>query len=85
MCIRDRLRDAEKNGRVRSVTNVVIMGSGEPLDNYENTVKFIRLISSPGGANISQRNISLSTCGLVEKIEALSKEGLGVTLSLIHI
>lgn len=64
------------------VSNVVIMGSGEPLDNYENVVRFMRLLSSPEGLNISQRNITLSTCGLVPEIQRLAGEGLAVTLAL---
>jgi len=58
------------------------MGSGEPLDNYENVVKFLRLVNDPGGLNISLRNISLSTCGLVRKMYDFAKENLPVTLSL---
>lgn len=68
--------------RARSVTNIVLMGSGEPLLNYENVVKFLRLVSMPGGMNISPRNISLSTCGLVPKIYLLIKEAPHVTLSI---
>ena len=64
------------------VANVVVMGSGEPLDNYENVVRFIRLLSAPEGLNISQRNITLSTCGLVPEIRRLAEEGLSVTLAL---
>ena len=75
--------DSEKaEGKQRSVTNIVLMGSGEPLDNYDNTVRFLRLVSDPNGINISQRNISLSTCGLVDKINSLSEDGLHVTLSI---
>ncbi|MBR2860784.1 MAG: 23S rRNA (adenine(2503)-C(2))-methyltransferase RlmN [Clostridia bacterium] len=66
----------------RAVTNIVLMGSGEPLDNYDNTLKFLRLVSCPEGINISMRNISLSTCGIVPKIKELAKEKLGITLSL---
>lgn len=66
----------------RYITNIVLMGSGEPLDNFENTVKFIRLISDKDGINISQRNISVSTCGIVPKIYELAKLKLGITLSL---
>ncbi|MCI8948778.1 MAG: 23S rRNA (adenine(2503)-C(2))-methyltransferase RlmN [Lachnospiraceae bacterium] len=64
------------------VSNVVVMGSGEPLDNYDNLVRFIRLLSGEGGLHISQRNITVSTCGIVPGIKRLSKEGLGVTLAL---
>jgi len=66
----------------RKITNVVLMGSGEPLDNYDNVVKFIKLISSNEGINISQRNISLSTCGIAPKIKALADEDLGITLTI---
>ena len=66
----------------RKITNVVLMGSGEPLDNYENVVKFFRLVSSPNGINISLRNISLSTCGLVPKIKQLADENLQITLTI---
>lgn len=69
-------------GHERSVTNVVLMGSGEPLDNYDNTLAFLRLVSVPGGMNISPRNISLSTCGLVDKMEKLAAEAPHVTLSV---
>ena len=64
------------------VSNVVIMGSGEPMDNYENLVRFIRLLSAPEGLNISQRNITVSTCGLVPQIYRLAEEGLQITLAL---
>ncbi len=71
-----------EEGHVRSVTNVVLMGSGEPLDNYGSTVAFLKLVSSPDGMNISPRNISLSTCGLVEKMERLAQDAPHVTLSV---
>lgn len=64
------------------VSHVVVMGSGEPLDNYDNLVKFIRLICHEKGQNISQRNITVSTCGIVPGIERLTGEGLPVTLAL---
>ena len=66
----------------RRVHNIVLMGSGEPLDNYDNVMKFLRLVNDPEGLNISLRNISLSTCGLVPKMYDLAREGLPVTLSL---
>lgn len=69
-------------GNDRKITNIVLMGSGEPLDNYDNVVKFIRLISTSGTINISQRNISLSTCGIAPKIRKLADEGLGITLTI---
>ena len=66
----------------RRVHNIVLMGSGEPLDNYDNVVKFLRLVNDPKGLNISLRNISLSTCGLVRRMYDFAGEGLPVTLSL---
>ena len=75
--------DAEKeDGKKRCVTNIVLMGSGEPLDNYDNTVRFLHTVSAPNGINISQRNISVSTCGLVDKIKCLPDDGIHVTLSV---
>ncbi len=71
-----------KSDDTRGVTNIVLMGSGEPLDNYDNVLKFLKLVSSEKGLNISMRNISLSTCGIVPKINELAKEKLGITLSL---
>lgn len=64
------------------VSNIVIMGSGEPMDNYDNVVRFIRMISDPNGLNISQRNITVSTCGLVPGIRRLTEEDLQITLAL---
>ncbi len=64
------------------ISNVVMMGIGEPLDNYDNTIKFLKLVSSDDGLNIGLRHISVSTCGLVDKIEKLSMENLPVTLSI---
>ncbi|HEY8444364.1 MAG TPA: 23S rRNA (adenine(2503)-C(2))-methyltransferase RlmN [Clostridia bacterium] len=66
----------------RKITNIVLMGSGEPLDNYQNVAKFIELVSSPDGINISQRNISLSTCGLCDKIKQLAEDGYKITLTI---
>jgi 23S rRNA (adenine2503-C2)-methyltransferase len=66
----------------RRIHNVVLMGSGEPLDNYENTVKFLRLATDEGGLNLSARSISLSTCGLVPAMRRLAQEGIPVTLSV---
>lgn len=66
----------------RQVTNVVLMGSGEPLDNYANVVKFIRDMAAEGGINISPRNVSLSTCGLVPQMYELAEEGLPVNLTV---
>ena len=64
------------------VHNIVLMGSGEPLDNYENVVRFLSLVSHEEGLNIGLRHISLSTCGLAPKIRQFAQEGLPVTLSL---
>ena len=64
------------------ISNVVMMGIGEPLDNYDNTIKFLKLVSADEGLNIGLRHISVSTCGLVDKIDALSNEGLPITLSI---
>ena len=66
----------------RKITNVVLMGSGEPLDNYDNVIKFIHLVTASKGLNISERNISLSTCGLVDKIYDLADENLNITLTI---
>jgi 23S rRNA (adenine2503-C2)-methyltransferase len=66
----------------RAITNVVLMGSGEPLDNYDNTIAFLKLVSHPKGINISPRNISLSTCGIPSKIIRLIEEAPHVTLSI---
>ena len=64
------------------ISNIVMMGIGEPLDNYENVVKFLRLVGDPSGINIGSRHISLSTCGLVDKSDELSKLDLQITLSI---
>ncbi len=70
------------NSRDRKITNLVLMGSGEPLDNFDNVCKFLSLVSASKGMNISQRNISLSTCGLVDKIYELAKKDLNITLTI---
>ncbi|MBR6469899.1 MAG: 23S rRNA (adenine(2503)-C(2))-methyltransferase RlmN [Lachnospiraceae bacterium] len=64
------------------VSNVVMMGSGEPLENYDSSVRFIKLISDERGLNLSARNITLSTCGIVPGMRRLADEGLPVTLAL---
>ena len=64
------------------VSNVVVMGTGEPLDNYDNLLTFIRLITDENGLNISQRNITVSTCGLVPQMHRLADEHLQITLAL---
>ena len=70
------------NGDQRGVTNIVMMGSGEPLDNYDNVVRFLKLVSAPGGINISLRNVAVSTCGLADRMDDLAKENLPITLSI---
>ena len=64
------------------LTNVVMMGMGEPLDNFENVVKFLRLVSDDNGLNIGMRHITISTCGIVPKIYELAKLHFGITLSV---
>ena len=89
-CVRN-LSPAELLGQVHAantqidgdrVSNIVLMGSGEPLDNYDNVCRFLRLVSHPDGLNIGLRHISLSTCGLVPQMRRFADEGLPVTLSL---
>ena len=64
------------------VSNVVVMGTGEPLDNYDNLLTFIRMLTDEYGLNISQRNLTVSTCGLVPKMYQLAEEKLQITLAL---
>ncbi len=64
------------------VSNVVVMGIGEPLDNYENLLLFIRLLTDENGLHISQRNVTVSTCGLVPEMKRLADEKLQITLAL---
>ena len=64
------------------VSHIVLMGIGEPLDNFDNVMRFLELVNSPEGMNISMRHISLSTCGLVPKIRELAKKKLQLTLSV---
>ena len=64
------------------ISNIVLMGIGEPLDNFDNVMRFLELINSPDGMNIGMRHISLSTCGLVDKIEKLAERDLQLTLSV---
>ena len=89
-CVRN-LSAAEMLGQVQcanasldgeKVHNIVLMGSGEPLDNYDEVVRFLRLVSHPDGLGIGIRHISLSTCGLVPQMRRFAQEGLPVTLSL---
>lgn len=89
-CVRN-LTPAELLGQVHCantliedghVGNIVLMGSGEPLDNYDSVCRFLRLVSHPEGLGIGIRHISLSTCGLVPQMKRFAEEGLPVTLSL---
>ena len=64
------------------ISHIVLMGIGEPLDNFDNVMRFLELVNSPEGMNISMRHISLSTCGLVPKIDALAQKKLQLTLSI---
>ena len=64
------------------VSHIVLMGIGEPLDNFDNVMRFLELVNSPQGMNISMRHVSLSTCGLVPKIDELAKRKLQLTLSV---
>ncbi len=64
------------------VSNVVVMGTGEPLDNYENVLKFIRILTDENGLHISQRNVTVSTCGIVPEMKRLAEENLQITLAL---
>lgn len=64
------------------ISNIVLMGIGEPLDNFENVIRFLRLVNHPDGENIGMRHISLSTCGLTEKFDKLADLNLQLTLSV---
>ena len=64
------------------ISNVVVMGTGEPLDNYENLLRFIELLTDENGLNISQRNLTVSTCGIVPKMKDLADKQLAITLAL---
>ena len=64
------------------ISNVVVMGTGEPLDNYDNLLKFIELLTDENGLNISQRNLTVSTCGIVPRMRELADENLAITLAL---
>ena len=64
------------------ISNVVVMGTGEPMDNYDNLLKFIQLLTDENGLNISQRNLTVSTCGIVPRMRQLADEKLSITLAL---
>ena len=66
----------------RTVSNIVLMGIGEPLDNMANVLRFLELVNHPDGMNIGMRHISLSTCGVVPGIDALAEQQLQLTLSV---
>lgn len=66
----------------RKISGVVLMGIGEPLDNYDNVIQFLRLLSDPEGFGMSLRHVSVSTCGIVPRIYELAELGLGITLSI---
>ncbi len=75
------IESAQRDLNIR-ISNIVLMGMGEPLDNYDNVVRFLRLVSSENSLNIGMRHITLSTCGVVPKIYALADLGLQITLSV---
>ncbi|MBR6482285.1 MAG: hypothetical protein IKT26_03525, partial [Bacteroidaceae bacterium] len=64
------------------ISHIVLMGIGEPLDNFDNVMRFLELVNSPEGMNISMRHISLSTCGLVPKIDELAQRKLQISLAI---
>lgn len=66
----------------KRISNIVMMGIGEPLDNYDNVMKFLRLVNDERGINIGYRHISISTCGIVDKIDRLAEEDIPITLSI---
>lgn len=77
----DQIYKIQKHSGER-VSNLVVMGTGEPLDNYENLLTFIRMLSDEHGLHISQRNITVSTCGIVPRMYDLAEEKLQITLAL---
>ena len=64
------------------ISNVVVMGTGEPMDNYDNLLQFIHMLTDENGLNMSQRNLTVSTCGIVPRIRQLADEKLSITLAL---
>ncbi len=77
----NQIEAAQKDLNIR-ISNIVLMGMGEPLDNFDNVVKFLRLVSDDGGLNIGMRHITISTCGIVPKIYELASLHMGITLSV---
>ena len=71
-----------QNDTGERISNVVMMGIGEPLDNYDNVIRFLKLVNCEEGLNIGYRHISLSTCGLADRIDRLAKENFPITLSI---
>ncbi len=84
LCAGEMVEQVLKLGQLsgQRIASVVVMGIGEPLDNYENLLRFLRIINSKKGLNIGYRHITISTCGLVPMIEKLSNEGIPVNLSI---
>ncbi len=72
----------EEDKNYRELSNVVVMGTGEPLQNYDNLIRFVKLITDENGYNLSVRNITVSSCGIVPNIKRLADEGLGITFAL---
>ena len=77
----DQVLFAQKDMGIR-ISNIVLMGIGEPLDNFDSVLRFLQLVNSPQGLQIGMRHISLSTCGLVEKVDKLAEYNLQLTLSV---
>ena len=77
----DQVMFAQKDANCR-ISNIVLMGIGEPLDNFENVMRFLELVNNKEGLNIGMRHISLSTCGLAEKVDKLAEYNLQLTLSV---
>lgn len=77
----DQIYEIQKYSKER-VSHVVVMGTGEPLDNYDNLIRFILMLSDDNGLHISQRNITVSTCGMVPQMKQLAHEDLQITLAL---
>ena len=79
--IESQIHSAEKDLNIK-ISHIVMMGIGEPLDNFENTVKFLKNVNDKNGLNISLRNVTVSTCGIVDKIYELADLDLQITLTI---
>lgn len=79
--ILSQIQTAQKDNSIR-ISNVVLMGMGEPLDNFDNVIRFLQLVTDEKGMNLSMRHIAVSTCGIVDKIYELAKYDFGLTLSI---